>query len=177
LVIEAQNGNGRALEALLRRQLHLVNALAAALVGRDSERDDLVQECLLQVVRSIDQLREPRAFHSWLSAILGRSAVKMFRDRLRRSRYLDRAVTEDALENLPARMNSLEMSANLNALRGALDFLDAESRDALLLRRVEGFTLDEIADRMSLSLATVKRRLLGAKAFLDALERRGPYLP
>src|SRR5262249_42743562 len=150
------------------RHLRHVKAVAVALAGNDSERDDLVQESLLQAVQSINDLRAPLAFRPWLSAIVARSASMMFRRRRRRAWFADHAAAENALRNLPAQTASPEVFADLETLRTALGRLKVESRDALLLRRVEGFTLNEIAERMNLSVATVKRRLCAAKMVLDA---------
>ena len=57
-----------------------------------------------------------------------------------------------------------DVSSELRALYGALSNMPAEERVALVLRRVEGMELLEIAERMSLSLATVKRRLTAARS-------------
>ncbi len=88
----------------------------------------------------------------------------------RRIRFADHEVAEVALENWPAQTASPEVLVDLRTLHTALEGLEGESRDALLLRRVEGLTLDEIAERMDLSVATVKRRLDAAKVFLGRIE-------
>jgi RNA polymerase sigma factor (sigma-70 family) len=94
----------------------------------------------------------------------------MFRRRRRRIRFADHEVAEVALENWPAQTASPEVFVDLRTLHGVLEGLEGESRNALLLRRVEGLTLDEIAERMDLSVATVKRRLDVAKVFLGRIE-------
>ena len=50
--------------------------------------------------------------------------------------------------------------------------LPPEERVALVLRRVEGMELKEVAEAMDLSLATVKRRLVAAEARLSELSGR-----
>jgi RNA polymerase sigma-70 factor (ECF subfamily) len=56
---------------------------------------------------------------------------------------------------------------------GILDQLPPDERIAFLLRRVEGLTVGEIADRMDVSLSTTKRRLSAAEGrFERALSRR-----
>ena len=65
-----------------------------------------------------------------------------------------------------------DVAAELRALYSILEQLPAEARVALVLRRVEGLTLPEIAEQMHLSLATVKRRIQAAEALLEQRLKR-----
>ena len=62
--------------------------------------------------------------------------------------------------------SSAEHALALRRVYAVLESMDPEERIALVLRRVEGLELSEVADRMGLSLATVKRRLTKAEAVL-----------
>jgi RNA polymerase sigma-70 factor (ECF subfamily) len=168
LVIEAQRGHSWAMDALLRRHLRRVSVL----FWNEVERDDLVQECFVEALQSINQLKKPWAFGPWLTAIAMRTSWRMSRRRRkqRRARDAGRELAEMALQNLQARMASPEVSADLSSLHGILAGLHDESRMALLLRRLEGLTLDETAERMKVSVSTVKRRLSAAQMVLDAQE-------
>jgi RNA polymerase sigma-70 factor (ECF subfamily) len=68
----------------------------------------------------------------------------------------------------------VDVAVELRHVYSLVEKLPAEERVALVLRRVEGMELLEIADEMKLSLATVKRRLAAAEARLErASARRG----
>src|SRR5438445_6589600 len=56
LVVEAQRGSTWAMGTLLRRHVPRVHAIALALIGRDADLDDLVQESFAQAVQSIGKL-------------------------------------------------------------------------------------------------------------------------
>ena len=60
-----------------------------------------------------------------------------------------------------------DVVAELRAVYGIVESLSTDMRIALVLRRVEGHTLPEIAAQMGLSLATVKRRLARVEALLE----------
>ena len=115
-------------------------------------------------------LRE--AFQAWLRSIVARTASK----RLRRQRLLvrlgirrnepidpDTVVSPDA----PA-----DVASEVRIVYGLLDRLPAEERVALVLRRVEGLDLGEVAEQMNLSLATVKRRISAAEGRLARARAR-----
>ncbi len=168
LVIQAQRGAVEALEMLFRRHAPRVRALALALMGKDSDLDDLVQDSFTQALQSLDKLKVPAAFASWLSAIVVGTAHKVFRRRhlLARLGLLNRDPAD--LEELVARTVSPEVAAELKAAYAAVDRLQVESRTAFLLRRVEGLRLDEIAAQLNVSLSTVKRRLGAAEQMIGS---------
>jgi DNA-directed RNA polymerase specialized sigma24 family protein len=59
-----------------------------------------------------------------------------------------------------------DVAAELRALYAAIERFPAEERIALILRRVEGFALRQIAEHMNSSESTLKRRLRAAEARL-----------
>jgi RNA polymerase sigma-70 factor (ECF subfamily) len=170
LVVQAQRGAVEALEMLFRRHAPRVRALALALMGKDSDLDDLVQDSFTQALQSLDKLKVPAAFASWLSAIVIGTAHKVFRRRhlLSRLGLLNRDPAD--LEALVARTVSPEVAAELKAAYAAVDRLHDESRTAFLLRRVEGLRLDEIAAELNVSLSTVKRRLGAAEQEIEGAQ-------
>jgi RNA polymerase sigma-70 factor (ECF subfamily) len=62
-----------------------------------------------------------------------------------------------------------DVTAEIRHLYGRLTEFPSEERVALVLRRVEGLELTEIAAQMGLSLATVKRRIASAERRLGPL--------
>jgi RNA polymerase sigma-70 factor (ECF subfamily) len=165
-VVAARAGERWASEALFRRYAAMVNGLALRLMGRDSDVDDLVQESFASALASLHRLDAPQAFSSWLAAIVVRTASKILRRRrllvrlgIRRNEPID-------LDTLIAKSAPPDAAAELRGLYARLDALPANLRVPLVLRRVEGMALDEIAQAVGVSLATVKRRLTLAEAQL-----------
>lgn len=168
LVLAAQCGVDGALQELFRRHRPRVTALARNLMGRDSDVDDLVQDTFAQALQSLDKLREPAAFAGWLSAIVVGTANKNFRRRHLLTRLGLWGQRPNDVERLVATTASPELSAELRSVSAVVNSLQSESRVALLLRRVEGMRMEDIASFMNLSLSTVKRRLGAAEQALDA---------
>ncbi len=167
LVIAARAGERWAQEALFRRHARMVNGLAYRLLGRDDELDDLVQTSFLAAIKGLDRLGDPQAFASWLASIVVRTVHKA----LRRRRMLGRLGLRDMapidLDVVIARTAPPSIGAELRELYGVLDELDPEARIALVLHRVEGMSIPEVAAQMRLSESTVKRRMRVADARLS----------
>lgn len=167
LVESARSGEEWAREALFRRHVRLAFGLAFRLLPRDVDADDIVQDSFLYAFGHLQTLANPQAFQAWLSSIVVRTAGK----RLRRRRLQQRL---GLLNHEPVDADRIVSSiappdvvAELRAVYSRLDRLPAEERIALVLRRVERLEIPEIAEKMRLSLSTVKRRLKAAEARLE----------
>jgi RNA polymerase sigma-70 factor (ECF subfamily) len=159
-------GDPAAQEALFRRYAALATGLAHRLLAGDPEVDDLVQDAFVIALRNLSTLRAPEAFSTWLGSIVVRTASKKLRRRrllerlgLRRSEPID-------CDTLIGSEAPPELAAELRDVYTALDRLRPDERLALVLQRVEGQSLAEIAQSLGVSLATAKRRLQTAEARL-----------
>ncbi len=166
LVVAARAGEKWAQEALFRRYSRMVNGLAFRLLGRDQDVDDLVQDSFVSALRSLDRLAEPQAFASWLGSIVVRSAHKLIRRRKLLSRLGLRKPAPVELDQVMSSAAPPSVVAELTRVYRCLDELDAEARIALVLHRVDGLSIPEVAAQMQLSASTVKRRLKVAERHL-----------
>lgn len=175
LVSAARAGGRLAREALYRRHVSLVLGLLHRILLRDRDVDDLAQDVFVIAFERLDDLTDPQAFAAWVGSI----AVRRAREHLRRRR-LARLLgferdTPVEIEHVVAQSASPEVVAELRALYGILEGLSSEARIALVLRRVEGLSIPEIAEAMGLSPATVKRRIQrGEAALASALDQQQP---
>ncbi len=173
LVVAARAGEPWAREALFRRYTPMANGLALRLMGRDVDLDDLVQDSFVAALRGLDSLTDPQAFAGWLGSIIVRTSHKVLRRRrLARSLglYRPEPIDVDALVSHDA---PPDIAAELRAIYALVEDLPAQLRVPLILRRVEGHALDDIARLMGSSLATVKRRVAAGEQRLEAALRRG----
>lgn len=164
LVIAGRGGDAAALDVLFSRFANMVHGLAFRLLGSDSEVDDIVQDAFVEALTHLHRLEEPAAFRGWLKSIVVRTTCK----RLRRRRLLTRLGlrrTEPVdVDSLPISSAAPpEAAAELRRIFSLINSLPVQERVALLLHRVEGMTLPEVAEQMQLSLTTVKRRIAAAE--------------
>lgn len=173
LVVAARAGETWAQEALFRRHAPRLNGLAFRVMGRDEDVDDLVQDAFVAAFEGLSRLEDHDAFGSWVGSILIRQAHKKIRTRRLLARIGLRSTTATIdVDQVVARSAPADAIVELRAVYSVLDRMSADLRVPLILRRVEGFSLDEIAQQLGISLATVKRRIVAADAAL-AEYRRG----
>jgi RNA polymerase sigma-70 factor (ECF subfamily) len=166
LVARTRAGEVAAFEQLYRRHAGFALNLAVRIQGAPADAEDVVHDAFLKAHQALDELRDPRAFRGWLGSIV----VRLVRTRLRRRRLLAAlglASREPVdLDSIAAPHADPETRALLAQVYALLDTLPADERIAWTLRYVEHHRLESVAELAECSLATAKRRITRAQAFL-----------
>lgn len=148
--------NQKKFENLVEAYSNWLYRYAYWLAGDKTTAEDLVQETFLRAWRFLDSLKEESAAKSWLTTIVRRENARRFERK--RLEYSD-----VELDSLPANQPDFDARAEVIALRIALRALPVNYREPLILQVLEGYTLEEIANIMSLPRNTVATRLHRAR--------------
>jgi RNA polymerase sigma-70 factor (ECF subfamily) len=151
------NGVSNAPELAWERYAPLVHRIVSRAIGPDAEVEDVTQEIFYRLFARIGTLRKPEALRSFVISFAIR-IVKWELRRRRARRWLTLSETGDVPDEQLMVMDA-ESRYGIRRLYTMLDRLSTRERLVLVLRHVEGMTLEEIADAMELSLATIKRGL------------------
>lgn len=169
LVSRARAGDGWAEEALYRRYVGDVGAIAVRLLKSRAEAEDVLQDTFAIAFHKLASLRDASALRGWLVQIAVSQVRRRFRTRkLRRLLGLDAEADDATLERVAAASAGPEVRAELAALDRVLERLPGDHRIAWMLRYVEGETLEDVARACDCSLATAKRWLASADAKVRA---------
>jgi RNA polymerase sigma-70 factor (ECF subfamily) len=167
-------GTNQAAEMAWERYSPLVHRIVSRAIGPDAEVEDVTQEIFYRLFSRIGTLRKPEALRSFVISFAIR-IVKWELRRRRARRWLTLSETGDIPDEQLLVMDA-ESRYALRRLYGLLDRLSTRERLVLVLRHVEGMTLEEIAEAMELSLATVKRVLRRASDRVSELVDADPTL-
>ena len=151
------DGASNAAEMAWERYSPLVHRIVSRAIGPDAEVEDVTQEIFYRLFSRIGTLRKPEALRSFIISFAIR-IVKWELRRRRARRWLTLSETGDVPDEQLLVMDA-ESRYAIRRLYTMLDRLGTRERLVLVLRHVEGMTLEEIAEAMELSLATVKRGL------------------
>lgn len=167
LLQRAVNGEAKALDELLERALSIARRYSTAVCGRAPDREDAVQEALVQTFRHARGIREPRAFRSWLYRAVKNACLI---GRRKAGSKPTSAPGADAVLELvdPARAADDLVAAKeeKRRLQAALAALSPSYREAVFLRDLEGLSTKEVARVLDITEANVKVRLHRAHAQL-----------
>lgn len=140
--------------------------LGAALRSR-VEVDDVLQEALLRAFQAVERVDCPNreSFFRWLATIADHVVVDLARRHQRHSAVpLDRHIAADAAS--PS--TGLRRDERFDRLQAALDSLSRDHREVILLARIHGLCLGEVAARMKRSYAATAQLLCRALRELRA---------
>ena len=160
LIQRCQAGDELAWEALVRAQQGRVYAVACHYLRDADEARDLAQEILVRVWQRLPQLEDPERFVSWMLSIARNAAIDRVRRRKARPPAQD-IPAEDmvALEDPgPAPDADAESGSARRMVHRAIDSLGEIHREMLLLREIQGLSLEEVGRVLGLPVGTVKSR-------------------
>lgn len=160
-LIDAFNrGDAVAFDALYARYRDWVVAVAHRFTGNGEDALDVLQETFSYLLRKRSHLYLSARMTTFLYPVVKHLALAA---RRKRGRYRS---DDEALEALAADSNPTPDSTS--ELIAAVRALSEPQREVLLLRFVDGLSLQEIAETLSIPLGTVKSRLNHAVAALRA---------
>jgi RNA polymerase sigma-70 factor, ECF subfamily len=176
LVDGLREGQSWARDELFDRYVALVERTLRRILGRELHVDlaDLIHDCFVQTLDSLDRLREADALPGWIRSIAVHVAYRSIRARRARSWLL--FWEPAAIPHVPAGDADPEIRDAYVRTYAVLDRLGADDRIAFVLRNVEGLELEELAIACSVSLSTIKRRLARAERRFAAIATRDPVL-
>lgn len=164
----ARDGDSIATEALARRACALALRTAAVITSNYEEAADISQDVALDVLNSLDRLREPEAFDGWVHRITVRRALKILRRRnaARKAEVPLGLIAEPDEPMVVEDIDRTTLLAVRSALAKALPKLPAKQRLAIALRYVHDLSDAEIAAALDCRLGTAQVLLSRARSAL-----------
>ena len=164
LILLAQKGDSKALEEIVKKVQKDIFAMFSHLCSRKDDISDLTQEALLKMAKSINTLKNPKAFKSWLNQII----TNIFYDHARKNpeRFVELNEIEfnEIKDKLGCEPGEKCIFGELDKLiKSALLTLPEDLRITLVLREFEGLSYDNIAKITNTALGTVKSRISRAR--------------
>ncbi|HSL93582.1 MAG TPA: sigma-70 family RNA polymerase sigma factor [Bacillota bacterium] len=174
LIQRILDGDAFAFEELVERYQQKVFNIAFRMSGNQEDALDLSQESFLRAYRALHRFKGQSAFSTWLFRIVNNTCIDALRKRKRQPLVVmstDAAIETEEGEyqiEFPApESETPEEQAMSKELREqvqlALSRLSEEHRLALVLRDIEGYTYEEIAEMLELNIGTVKSRINRAR--------------
>jgi RNA polymerase sigma-70 factor (ECF subfamily) len=177
LIAKVQRGHHELFYELVRPYERRVFAAAMAILRNESDSEDAAQEAMLKALANIRQFRAEARFSTWLIQItVNEALMRRRRDRTAMTEGIDDQRDEDGeytprdfadWREIPS--EALERKEVRQKLAEALASLDRKYREVFVLRDMEQLNIQETAEALGISVASVKTRLLRARLMLRDL--------
>src|SRR5436305_2613523 len=169
LVRQAQKGDKRAFEILVERHQHRVFAVARGILKRHEDVEDIAQQVFVKAYFSLKRFDQRAAFSTWLYKITMNECWDLLRKKKVRPLVYESDLSEEQARLVIASGEKenpgpdiSERIAARERVERLLEGLDERDRLMLILKEVEGFSIEEIAEVLNLNGNTVKVRLVRA---------------
>lgn len=180
LAAHAARGRESAFRELLTRYERPVFSLVFRMVRDRALAEDLAQEAFIRAFNAIDSYNPSYKFSNWIFKIANNHTIDYLRKRkldtisIHGSPHAGTAQEEErtqvVLESDGERPDAYVENRELGEqIERAIGRLRPEYRQVILLRHVEGYSYDEIADTLELPLGTVKTYIHRARSELKDL--------
>lgn len=178
LVQEALTKNSnRAFTKLLNRYKDTIYFMLLKMINNSYEAEELTIEAFGKAFSRLDQYSPEYAFSTWLFRIASNNCIDYLRKKERNplAFVAQPTTTEDEEELSPLDLlisdnptpdEHLERKQLSTQLRSMVEKLKPDYREIIELRCYEDLSYDEIADRLSVPVSTVKTKLFRAKEAL-----------
>ena len=177
LIARVQRGEHELFYELVRPYERRVYAAALAILRNESDAEDVAQEAMLKALANLRQFRAEARFSTWLIQItVNEALMRRRRERTAMTEAID-AGRDDEGEYTPRDFadwreipsEALERKEVRQKLAQALASLDRKYREVFVLRDMEQLNIQETAEALGISVASVKTRLLRARLMLRDL--------
>jgi RNA polymerase sigma-70 factor, ECF subfamily len=181
LILEVQRGQQELFYELVRPYERRVYVAALAILRNEQDAEDAAQEAMLKAFANIRQFRAEARFSTWLIQIaVNEALMRRRRERTvvmegiddRREEESDYAPRDFAdWREIPS--EALERKEVRQRLAEALASLDRKYREVFVMRDMEHLNIQETAEALGITVASVKTRLLRARLMLRDLLAAG----
>ena len=154
LAVKAQSGDKRAYAMLLTQIVPFIKARIAGGLSNPDWVEDITQEVLISVHKSLNSYSSDRPFKPWLSAI-----IQFRRTDMLRKYYRDKKTKELCKENTDIFAKNVTFQATTGELKdieAAIGSLPVKQQKIFKMMKVEGYSAKEVANEMDMSVSAVK---------------------
>lgn len=164
-----------AIGQLYDRYQGMMYGLASRITNDAALAQDVVQEAFVGIWRNASRFESGRASaRTWMLSIAHHRAIDAVRRRRPVTTLPEPEMPPPAALTRPDIWTEIEGRLDADTVRGALAMLSGVQREAIELAYFGGLTQQEIAERTSTPLGTVKSRVrLGLLALRSELDRKG----
>ncbi|MCD0458802.1 RNA polymerase sigma factor [Roseiconus lacunae] len=178
LIDRALKGDRSAFTELVRQNQERLFASMLQVTGSPEEAEEVTQDAFIRAFTKLDTFQRNSQFFTWLYRIAFNGALTRRRkkrarvslDQIREDNGLEIADDNDAVDEEMLR------AERVGLVRSAIETLTEEHRRILILREMEDFAYEEIADVLEISIGTVRSRLSRArgqlKKAIETIERQ-----
>lgn len=167
LIKRSKSGDVEAFEQLIFDYQKKAYNIALRIMGNQEDAKDMCQEAFIRIFKSIEGFKEQSSFSTWMYRIVTNVCL----DEIRKKKKHEAISMDSTFETQDGEMR-FEVASDVDSpeeayirsekkqtILRAINELNEEYKTAIVLRDIQGFSYEDIANILCCSVGTVKSRI------------------
>lgn len=151
---------------LYERYSKKLYAFVLKYLKQDCDAEEIVQEVFVKIWESRSKIDVDSSFDSFLFTIGYNATISLFRKRLNQKKYLDHIKSIQYIDNAANFIEEIELNELNQRVELLLNELTPRQKEIFQLSRSEGLSHSEIANKLNITVNTVKKHMTNSLVFL-----------
>ncbi len=173
LVVRSLKGEEDAKSELMSRYYKKIYNISYKFVGKFSDAEDLTQEIFFKIFSQLDKYDLEGNFRYWAQRVAKNHCIDHYRKSRKEKQLLLQQQPEIAIKDVGNvdQQEVLERKEKMKQIVKYINALPPSLKDCLVMRDMQGYSYQEIADILNLPVGTVKSRInRSRKELVDKLK-------
>lgn len=137
-------------------------------IKQETDAEDIVQEVFIKVWENRKKIDVNSSFESFLFAVSYNTTMSLFRKRISEKKYVEYIKLIQLDDNQVDVSEQINFDELIESIRKVIEELTPRQREIFLLSRKEGLSHEEIAEKLDISVNTVKKHMVNTLSFLKS---------
>jgi RNA polymerase sigma-70 factor (ECF subfamily) len=168
LVKLLKNGDMRAFDAIYEKYSRKLYGFVLRYLKQETDAEEIVQEVFFKIWKSRSRIDIYSSFESFLFTIAYNSTISLLRKRANEKNYLEYLKQRQQIDQASNQIDEIQYNELNEQVESLLNELTPRQKEIFRLSRYEGLSHEEIANKLNISVNTVKNHLVAALSFLKS---------
>lgn len=168
LIIQIKNGDRVAFYNIYERYCKRLYGFVLRYIKIEADAEEIVQEVFVKIWQARNKLDAYSSFESFLFTIAYNTTIDLLRKRVNERKYLENLVALQQIQEAPDILDEIHFKELDDNLKKLLEELTPRQKEIFQLSREQGFSHEEIAEKLGISVNTVKKHMANTLAFLKS---------
>lgn len=137
-------------------------------IKQKEDAEEIVQEVFVKIWESRNKIDAYSSFEAFLFTIASNTTISLLRKRTSEKIYLEHLKSLQQCANSPDLIDEIQFNELNDRIQSLLNELTPRQKEIFQLSREEGLTHDEIAQKLDISVNTVKKHMANTLSFLKS---------
>ncbi len=134
----------------------------------EEDAEEIIQEVFIKLWEGRGKINIHSSFRSFLFTVAYNATINLLKKRVTEKKYVEYVKSLQQINNAPDLIDEIQFKELNNKVTELLNRLTPRQKEIFLLSREEGLTHEEIAQRLNISINTVKKHMVNTLAFFKA---------